>query len=177
MAVLEIRQLGDGVLRGKAAPVRRISRSVKALLDDMAETMYAAKGAGLAAPQVGVAKRIVVIDAGDGLIELINPRLTRLEGEEGAVEGCLSIPEYIGYVRRANRAEAEALNRNGEKIWIAGEGLLARALQHEIDHLDGILFVDRAEKLYKNEPAADAVEEQAAPDAEAADGTAASEAE
>lgn len=151
MAVLPIRQIGDEVLREKALPVRRVSRSIKSLLDDMAETMYAVKGAGLAAPQVGVLKRIVVIDAGEGLIELINPRLVRMEGEEGAVEGCLSIPEYVGFVRRAARVEVEALNRNGEKIWLAGEELLARALQHEIDHLDGVLFVDRADRLFSSE--------------------------
>jgi len=172
MAVLPIRQLGEEVLRGKAVPVRRINRSIKALLDDMAETMYAAKGAGLAAPQIGVAKRIVVIDAGDGLIELINPRLLRSEGEAGAIEGCLSIPEYVGFVRRAARVEVEALNRDGEKIWVTGEELLARALQHEIDHLDGVLFVDRAERLFTNEAdetdGADEVDEtDAEPDPEA----------
>ncbi len=150
MSVLVIEQYGAEILRRKAVPVRRISKNTRKLLDDMAETMYAAQGVGLAAPQVGVGKRIVVIDVGDGLLELINPQITRLEGEDAVIEGCLSIPEYVGRVNRAAKVTVEALNRSGEPVWIEGEGLLAVALQHEIDHLEGVLFVDRAERVMAN---------------------------
>lgn len=111
----------------------------------MAETMYNAEGVGLAAPQVGILRRVVVIDVGEGVIELINPEIIEQEGEQVAIEGCLSIPGLSGMVKRPARVVVSALNRHGERIEIEGTDLLARALCHEIDHLDGILYVDKVE--------------------------------
>jgi peptide deformylase len=152
MAILEIRQIGDAVLRKKAAPVKRISKNIRTLIKDMAETMYAADGAGLAAPQVGVPKRICVVDAGEGLIVLINPVITRHEGEVLAVEGCLSIPGKAGLVKRSEKITVEALDENGRRLWVDADGLLGRACQHEMDHLDGVLYVDIADKVIEDEP-------------------------
>lgn len=143
MAVYEVVKMGDPVLREVAKEVPKISSNIVKLLVNMADTMRAAKGVGLAAPQIGISKRVVVIDIGEGLIELINPVILELEGEEIDVEGCLSVPEREGEVLRARKATVQALNREGELITVIGEELLARALQHEIDHLDGILFVDK----------------------------------
>jgi len=149
MAVLEIKKAGDKVLKEKCLPVNKIDRKIKQLLDDMAHTMYHADGVGLAAPQVGVSLRVIVIDTGDGLIELINPVIIESDGRETGAEGCLSIPGVYGEVQRFSKVIVEGLNRNGKKERIAGTGLLARALQHEIDHLDGVLFIDRAETIRK----------------------------
>lgn len=151
MAVLEIRKAGDKVLKEKAQPVAKIDRRIKKLVDDMFETMYAADGVGLAAPQIGVSARIVVLDVGDGPIELINPELVLTEGCEVGAEGCLSVPGIYGDVERYAKVTVEGLNRTGKKVRISGEGLLARALQHEIDHLEGILFIERAKSLSKKE--------------------------
>ncbi|MBP2652930.1 MAG: def1 [Firmicutes bacterium] len=148
MAVLKIRKAGDKVLKEIAIPVTRIDKRIRRLLDDMGQTMYAADGVGLAAPQVGLGLRIVVIDVGDGLIELINPVIIKSEGERVTKqEGCLSIPGVIGEVERYAEVTVESLDRNGKKVRIAGKNLLAIALQHEIDHLEGILFIDRATAL------------------------------
>ena len=117
----------------------------------MAETMYHADGIGLAAPQVGVLKRIIVIDIGDGLIELINPTIIFEEGEQFEAEGCLSVPGLAGRVKRPSHVIVEGLDRHGEEVEIEGFGLLARALCHEIDHLDGILFIDKASINYEEE--------------------------
>lgn len=152
MALLEIKLYPDPVLRLEAKAVPKVTASIRKLLDDMAETMRAAEGVGLAAPQVGVSKRIIIVDVGEGLIELINPRLEKREGLETAMEGCLSIPQYVGEVERAATVTVVGLNREGEEIRITGSGLLARALQHEIDHLNGILFIDRAKNLYEKKP-------------------------
>ena len=149
MPVMEIKKAGDKVLKNIAAPVEKIDRKIKQLLDDMAETMYAADGIGLAAPQVGVSLRVVVIDVGDGIIELINPEIITKEGCEDGTEGCLSVPGMYGEVERYGTVTVEALNRSGKKIRIAGSGLLARALQHEIDHLNGILFIELAKTIHK----------------------------
>lgn len=149
MTMLDIKQAGDAVLKQKAAAVTKIDRKIRTLLDDMAETMYKADGVGLAAPQVGVSKRIVVIDAGDGLIELINPEITEQSGWEIGNEGCLSVPGVFGDVERFAEVTVEALNRNNKKFTITGTGLLARALQHEIDHLEGILFIEKAKTISK----------------------------
>ncbi|MBP2650175.1 MAG: def1 [Firmicutes bacterium] len=144
MAVLEIRKAGDKILKEIAAPVAKIDKRIRRLLDDMAQTMYAADGVGLAAPQVGLSLRIVVIDVGDGLVELINPVITETKGCVKAQEGCLSIPGVMGEVERYAEVTVEALDRNGKKIQLLGTDLLARAFQHEIDHLEGVLFIDRA---------------------------------
>lgn len=143
MAIRNIRKLGDDILRKKCRPVEIIDEKTLTLLDDMAETMYEANGVGLAAPQIGILKRIVVIDIGEGLIELINPEIVAVEGNIKDTEGCLSVPGKYGYVVRPAKVKATALNRDGEKFTIEGEGMLAKAICHELDHLDGIVFVDK----------------------------------
>lgn len=143
MAVLDIVKVGHPVLKQTAEEVPFVSKKIRRLLDDMAETMYKADGVGLAAPQVNESKRLVVIDIGQGLIELVNPVIVSGEGEQVGPEGCLSIPDVFGDVKRFNKVEVQALNRNNKKIKIVGEGLLAKALQHEIDHLNGILFIEK----------------------------------
>ena len=136
--------IGDPILREKSVEVRRFNENLHQLLDDMAETLYAADGVGLAAPQIGISKQVVVVDIGDehGLIELVNPKIIASEGVEEDVEGCLSVPGKSGLVKRAKKVTVEAQDRNGKPFTIKGEDLLARAFQHEIDHLKGILYVD-----------------------------------
>ena len=144
MAVMKIMKLGeDDVLRKKAHPVKIIDRRTQALLKDMAETMYDADGVGLAAPQVGILRRIVVIDVGDGLIELINPEIIASEGAEVAPEGCLSVPGRRGTVERPTKVTVRALDGKGREIEFTAEGLFARAVCHELDHLDGVVYVDK----------------------------------
>lgn len=143
MALRNIRKLGDDILRKKCRPVETIDEKILTLLDDMAETMNEANGVGLAAPQVGILKRIAVIDIGEGLIELINPEITDFEGNIKDTEGCLSVPGKYGYVVRPSKVTVTALNRDGEKVTYNAEGMLAKAFCHEIDHLDGIVFVDK----------------------------------
>lgn len=140
--------IGDPVLRGASNPVTKFNNiRLPLILRDMAETMYRENGVGLAAPQIGIKRRIVVIDVGDGLIELINPEITWLSEETvGMGEGCLSVPGKRGYVVRPQKATVRAQNRKGEFFTIEADGLLARCLQHEIDHLDGILYVDKMER-------------------------------
>ncbi len=152
MAVYKIVEYGDKILREKAKPVTKITPNILKLLDNMAETMYKAKGVGLAAPQVGVSKRVIVVDAGEGLVELINPEVVSCSGRETDTEGCLSIPGVLGEVARPYRVEVRGLNRRGEEVTVKAAGLFSRALQHEIDHLDGILFIDRAVNIRKAEP-------------------------
>ena len=130
------------ILRKKSREVEKIDERLITLLDDMAQTMYDANGVGLAAPQVGVLKRVVVIDVGDGLIELINPVITYKKGEQINPEGCLSVPGKSGTVARPEKVKVRALNRHGEEINIDADGLLAIALCHEIDHLSGKLYID-----------------------------------
>ncbi|MGQ9512386.1 peptide deformylase [Thermodesulfitimonas sp.] len=149
MAVFKIVEIGDPVLREKAQPVTKITPALLRLLDDMTETMYAYHGVGLAAPQVGVSKRVIVVDAGKGLYQLINPEIIAVAGSETDREGCLSIPGVWGEVTRAAAVTVRGLSRSGETVEIEAEGFFARALQHEIDHLDGILFIDRALKIVK----------------------------
>lgn len=151
MAVLDIRKAGDKVLKEQAAPVTKIDRRIRKLLDDMAQTMYAANGVGLAAPQVGASLRMIVVDAGEGLLELVNPVVVEGEGCELGNEGCLSIPGVYGEVERCAKIRVEGVTRAGRKVSLEGEGFLARVLQHEIDHLDGVLFIERASSLYKGQ--------------------------
>ena len=146
MALRQIVKIGEPVLRKKSKVVKEINDRLIDLLDDMADTMYEADGVGLAAPQVGILKRVVVVDIGDGLIELINPEIIEAEGEYLDNEGCLSVPGESGDVLRPYRVKVRALNRFGETIEIEGEELLARAFCHEIDHLDGIIYVDKVVK-------------------------------
>ncbi|MDD2585544.1 MAG: peptide deformylase [Syntrophomonadaceae bacterium] len=149
MAIYQVVTLPDGILRDKAIPVKNINTGVLRLLDNMKDTMYEYDGIGLAAPQIGVLRRVVVIDIGDDLLELINPEIIKREGEQNGSEGCLSLPGIVGLVNRAEKVTVTALDRNGEEISLEGSGLLARALQHEIDHLDGILFIDKASETKK----------------------------
>ena len=148
MAILEIKEYGEPVLREKALPVKEITPEILNLIKDMAETMYTASGVGLAATQVGEAKRIILVDGEeDGLIVLINPMIIKSEGEVVAEEGCLSVPDIYSQVKRSLKVTIKALDENGDLIEITKDGLIARALQHEIDHLDGILFVDRIGRM------------------------------
>ncbi|GIW47853.1 MAG: peptide deformylase [Deltaproteobacteria bacterium] len=153
MAVLKILTYPDPRLRKKSVPVEKIDKRIEKLLDDMAETMYDAPGIGLAAPQVGVNLRVIVVDISPreenspGLIELVNPEIVLAEGEQIGEEGCLSIPGFVSEVRRKARVVVRGLDRKGKPVEIEGTGLLARAFQHEIDHLDGILFIDRLSRL------------------------------
>ena len=144
MAIRTIRIYGDDLLRKKCRVVDDINQRISILIEDMKETMYNSNGIGLAAPQVGILKRIVVIDVGDGLITLINPEIVEMQGSQLEREGCLSIPGVQKSVDRPEIVKVKAINEIGEKIIIDGEGLLARALCHEIDHLDGVLFIDKA---------------------------------
>jgi len=144
MAIRTIRTYEDELLRKKSRVVDEINPRVLLLIKDMKETMYNSKGIGLAAPQVGILKRIVVIDVGNGPMVLINPEIVEMEGSNISNEGCLSIPGVQKNVERPEKVTAKALNEVGEEIVIKGEGLLARALCHEIDHLNGVLFVDKA---------------------------------
>jgi len=146
LAELPVRTVGDPVLRTSAKEVKKISSKTKKMLDNMAETMYNAPGVGLAAPQVGVLQRVIIVDVDDekGLIELINPEIINLSEEKVIMEeGCLSVPGKTGQVLRPKRVLVRGLNRNGKAVEIKADNLLARALQHEIDHLNGILFIDK----------------------------------
>lgn len=150
MAVLlDVIKAGNPVLKKVAAPVEKITKNTRRLLDDMAETMYKSEGCGLAAPQVNVSQRIIVCDDGNGLRELINPVIIEKEGTQIGLEGCLSVPGYFGDVERYEWVTVEALNRHNKKIHIKTDGFLSRILQHEIDHLDGILFIEKTDALRK----------------------------
>ncbi|ANA81812.1 peptide deformylase [Paenibacillus glucanolyticus] len=154
MAIRIIVKEPDEVLHKKAKEVTKITPNVQKLLDDMADTMYDADGVGLAAPQVGILKRLIVIDAGDehGLIKMINPEIVESEGEQFGPEGCLSIPGWNGDVRRAEKVTVKGLDPEGNELIITGTGLLARAFQHEIDHLNGVLFTEIADRVYEYVP-------------------------
>ncbi|MGI6620318.1 MAG: methionyl-tRNA formyltransferase [Bacillota bacterium] len=148
MSRFEIYTFDAPVLRKKAKPVRKVNNRIREQLDAMLETMRAVSGVGLAAPQVGISKRMVVIDVGEGPHFLVNPEIvSQSEETETKWEGCLSFPGYLGEVERPVKVCVEALNRDGREIWVEGEGLLARALCHELDHLDGVLFIDRAKSI------------------------------
>lgn len=145
MAVREVRQIGDEVLRKRCKEVKTMTPRTFTLIEDMFETMYEAMGVGLAAPQVGILKRIVVIDIGEGPVLLINPEIVETSGEQTGDEGCLSVLGKAGQVTRPNYVKVKAKDINMEEIIIEGEELMARALCHEIDHLDGKLYVDIVE--------------------------------
>lgn len=151
MAIRNILQFGDPLLEKKSRQVTVIDERVLALLDDMKDTLADAKGAGLAAPQVGVLKRIAIIDVGDGPIELINPEFVQTEGTQDGLEGCLSLPGKWGYVERPLYVKVRAMNRDGEWFETEGEGLAARALCHELEHLDGVLYTAHTDELFNAE--------------------------
>lgn len=166
MTVLPIVTLGDPRLRLKGEPVESFGKYLHGLLDDMAETMRAAPGVGLAAPQVGIALQACVIEVEGQLHELINPRIVRASGDDHDLEGCLSIPGFVAYVTRREKVWVAAQNRHGRKIKVAGLGLLARALQHELDHLAGKLYIDHLESMDELIPVAQLREESGASEVE-----------
>lgn len=143
MALREIRLFNDEILRKKSKVVKIVDSSIRELLNDMAETMYnTGNGGGLASPQIGILKRLVVIDMGEGLIKLVNPKIIKQEGTQKVIEGCLSIPNKWGKLERPAKVTVQALNENGEEFTLTANGDLAKCLCHEIDHLEGILFTD-----------------------------------
>jgi len=147
MSVRPIVLLGDPKLRLKGEPVDSFNKYLHELCDDLVETMRHAPGAGLAAPQIGEAKRVCVVEVAGMLHELVNPRIARTDGDQRDLEGCLSIPGYVAYVTRRERVWVVAQNRHGKKIKVAGSGLMSRAMQHEIDHLDGKLYIDLLDSM------------------------------
>ncbi len=152
MALRDITILGfDDCLRKKSRTVDKIDKRLLILLEDMLDTMYHEQGVGIAAPQVGVLRRVMIIDIGDGSIEFINPVIIDQSGEQIDKEGCLSVPGFVGNVSRSSYIKVRALDRYGKTFELEGTGLLARAICHEVDHLDGVLFVDRCEPYEKAE--------------------------
>lgn len=148
MALREIRTFDDPVLRKKSRSVQKVDDKIRELLKDMADTMYhTPNGGGLAACQVGILKRLVVIDLGDGLLQLVNPEITEAQGKQTVTEGCLSFPNVWARLRRPARVTVKALNEQGQPVTIRGEGLMAKCLCHELDHLDGIVFTDKADSF------------------------------
>lgn len=145
MSKKRIFTIGARELRGQSRPITRFDSRLALILRDMADTMYEANGVGLAAPQVGILRRLVVIDVGEGLIELVNPEIIASEGECGMIEGCLSVPGRRGYVIRSEKVTLRAQDKTGRFFELPADGLLARAVQHELDHLDGVLYVDKME--------------------------------
>ena len=152
MAVLEIKTAGEPVLKQLAAPVKKIDKRMKKLLDDMAETMYATEGIGIAAPQVGVSLRMVVVDVDGKRYDIINPEIISREGSAVDIEGCLSCPDLFGEVERAEKIRVKFTTRYHKEKILDAEGLLARCIQHEVDHLDGRLFIDIAKNIQKGAP-------------------------
>lgn len=154
MALRKIREIGDPCLKKVCREVDKFDDRLHTLLDDMAETLIEANGVGLAAPQVGILRRVVIIDRGEedgGIIELINPVITKTEGSIVDIEGCLSVPGKAGEVERPERATVRAFDRNGNPIEYTGEGLMARCICHECDHLDGILYVEKVIKFIEED--------------------------
>lgn len=148
MAVLEIKKYPEKILKAKALPVGEVDEKIHRLIEDMVETMYASSGVGLAAPQIGISKRLIVVDVSQKgekmpVIALINPEILSSEGDAQAQEGCLSLPDFTANISRAEKIMVSGLDKKGKPVLIRGEGLLARALQHEIDHLDGVLLLDK----------------------------------
>lgn len=164
MAVLEVLKAGHPVLKQVAQPVDHVNKKMRAFIEDMAETMYKTDGVGLAAPQVGVSKRIIVVDDGNGLQALINPQIIKAEGSQWGPEGCLSVPGYFGDVERYEKVTVTAIDPNNKKLRIEAEGFLARIFQHEIDHLEGHLFIEMAVNLKKQVDPTEAIAEEAAQD-------------
>ena len=147
MALKKIINYPDPTLRKKSKPVERVDKEIKQLIEDMAETMYASRGIGLAAIQIGVLKRVILVNIGEGLVALVNPEILEGEGGTQMEEGCLCLPGVMVEVKRSEKIKVKGLNEEGEEIVIDAEGLLARALQHEIDHLNGILIIDKVSRI------------------------------
>ena len=152
MAIREIRKKGDPCLEKVCHPVTEFNERLHLLLDDMRETLEESGGVGLAAPQVGILRRVCIVEDSEGeIIELVNPEIVKAEGEQTGLEGCLSLPERYGVVKRPNHVKVRAQDRNGNTFEVEGTGLTARCFCHEIDHLDGVLFTDRATHMYTDE--------------------------
>jgi len=151
VAFRKIRFGEDSMLRKKSREVKEIDEKIVQLLDDMNETMVRANGIGLASPQIGILKRVIIVDVGEGLIELINPEIIEESGVQNGQEGCLSIPRKVGYVDRPEFIKVVGLNRHGESVTYEATGLLSTVFCHEIDHLNGVLFTDRCSELYEIE--------------------------
>lgn len=152
MALRKIREIGDPCLKKKCREVENFDEKLHTLLDDMIETLEEANGVGLAAPQVGILRRVVIIDRGeDGIIELINPEIIKTEGSVNDIEGCLSVPGKAGMVERPKKATVRAFDRNQNPIEYTGEGLYARCICHECDHLEGILYVEKVSEFIEDE--------------------------
>ena len=152
MSVLEVKTAGDPVLKQIAAPVKKIDKRIKKLLDDMAETMYSTEGLGIAAPQVGISLRMVVVDVDGKRYDMLNPEIISREGSNIDVEGCLSCPDLFGEVERAEKIHVKFTTRYHKVKEMDAEGLLARCIQHEVDHLEGRLFIDIAKNIQKGKP-------------------------
>jgi peptide deformylase len=153
MAILNILKYNDEseTLRKKSRPVEIINERIETLLDDMKDTLKKSGGVGLAAPQVGVLRRVVIVDDGEKYVEMINPEIIEKCGEQEEIEGCLSVPNEYGYTKRPERVVCRAMDRNGNTFEIEGTGLLARCLCHETDHLDGVMFTDRVTRMLSEE--------------------------
>ncbi len=151
MALREIRLDGDPLLRKTSKEVTEINERIKTLLDDMVETMIHANGVGLAAPQVGILRRVIVVDIGDGPLKVINPVIVEEDGKVTDIEGCLSVPGFSGTVERPETIKVKFIDENGVGKLIQAQGLMARVFCHEIDHLDGILYTDKALEMFDNE--------------------------
>jgi len=165
MSKKKIFTIGAKELRVKANPITKFDTHLGLILRDMAETMYEAEGIGLAAPQVGIARRMIVVDVGEGLMEFINPEIIASSGECGMGEGCLSVPGRRGYVIRPEKVTVTAQDQKGKHFTVEADGLLARCIQHEIDHLDGILYVDKMEhEIFTEDEEEDADEAEAKPE-------------
>lgn len=147
MAIRNIVKDGDPILKKKCRPVEKFDKKLADLLDDMADTMHKANGVGLAAPQVGILRRVVVVDIGEGVIELVNPKIAAFSGEQEGLEGCLSFPGEWGITKRPDYVRVDAQDREGNPISVEGRELLAKAFCHEIDHLNGVVFKDVAERI------------------------------
>jgi len=150
MAVIEVVRFPNQILRQQCEPVVNITGEIVKLVDDMAETMYSYKGIGLAAPQIGVAQNLIVLDVGQGLVTLINPEISAGEGAVSQEEGCLCLPDLLVTVERRERIQIKGIDRKGNPVTFEADGLLARALQHEIDHLHGTLIIDKLSKLKRD---------------------------
>jgi peptide deformylase len=156
MAILNIIKEGDPVLRKKCRPVEEITPRILQLLDDMHETLEKAQGVGLAAPQVGVLRRIVIVEIEDKKYEMINPEIIETKGKQEEIEACLSVPEKFGLVKRPQWVKVRATDRNGKVYEVSGNGLMARCFCHELDHLDGTLYIDKAIEMYDADDLEDA---------------------
>lgn len=146
MAIRKIVEIGDEKLRKVCRPVEKFDKRLQTLLDDMADTMYKANGVGLAGPQVGILRRVAVIDVGDGLFKMVNPVIVEREGEQSGPEGCLSVPGRSGIVTRPNIVTVKYQDENGEPVTLRADEFFARAVCHELDHLDGVLYIDKMDR-------------------------------